>query len=409
MLLCGFLILLAILPYLPLTVQPFISDDYIQLDLGRKYGPMAAWTDLASDALYRCRATSIAITHWTENLFGVHPLPYYLTSIGMHVLNALLVFFAGWKLGLGGVRSYLAAAFFAVQAGHQEAVMWYAALPELLLFFFCGCFLLSWNRYARNGSSLHFALSFLWFTLALLSKEAGVILVPVAAAILFQRQRRLWPVFPLAAAAALYTAAIFAAEAEHLHLNDGTFSLRAPFVQVWALSIWRMFWVWGVLSATALVAWRRPVWRTLLAPAFWIAVAILPFCFLLYMPVVPSRHTYLASAGVGFFVAAGALAARARFRQVPWVLPAILALLVAQNTAYVWTKKRAQFLVRAEATEALLRTARHNGGLIYMTCFPYARDVAEKALEIGLGQSSARLVWNTPPPPGAVSFCAKDP
>ncbi|MBL8236566.1 MAG: hypothetical protein JNM66_04055 [Bryobacterales bacterium] len=408
-LLCAALAILAILPYLPVLVQPFVSDDYIQLDLGRKYGPVDTWADLAADALYRCRATSIVITHWTEHFFGVHPLPYYVTSIAMHVLNSLLLFGAAWKLGLGGVRSYLAAVFFALQAGHQEAVMWYAALPELLLFFFCGCFLLSWNSYARKGSRNQFVLALLWFVLALLSKEAAVILVPVAAAILYQRQRGLWPALPLAILAAIYTAAIFAAKADHLHLNDGTFSLRAPFVQVWALSIWRMFWVWGLLSVAALAAWRRQAWRTLLAPAFWISVAILPFCFLLYMPVVPSRHTYLASAGVGFFVAAGALAARARFRQVRWVLPAILTIFALQNTGYVWTKKRLQFLQRTEATESLLQLARHTDGLIYVTCFPYGHDVAEKALEIGLGQSSARLVWNTPPPPGAVSFCAKDP
>jgi hypothetical protein len=206
--LCGCLILLAILPYLPLYVQPFVSDDYVQLDLGRKYGPVSAWGYLATDALYRCRATSIVMTHWTENLFGTEPLPFYVTSVVMHALNSLLVLAVGWKLGLGGVRSFLAAFFFAIQSGHQEAVMWYAALPELLLFFFCGLFLLSWNVFSRTGSVYQFGFAMAWFFLALLSKEAAVAVVPVAVAMLYQRGRNVWLATPLAIAAAVYAAAI---------------------------------------------------------------------------------------------------------------------------------------------------------------------------------------------------------
>ncbi|MFN0104351.1 MAG: hypothetical protein ACKV2U_19970 [Bryobacteraceae bacterium] len=401
--------LLATIPYLPVFVQPFVSDDYIQIDLGRKYGPIAAWGNLFEDALYRCRATSILMTHWTEQLFGTAPLAFYASSVSLHVVNAWLLLLVGRRLGMGGVRSYLAAAFFAVYRGHQEAVMWYAALPELLLFFFCGCFLLSWDAHVRRGSTVHYGLAMGSFMLALLSKEAAVVLVPIAAAMAYQRGRSVWRVAPMAVTAAIYAATIFAAGSGHLHLNDGTFSLEAPFAMTWARSIGRMFWVWGLLGVAAIALWRGRAWRSLLPAALWITVTILPFSFLMYMPVVPSRHTYLASAGVGFFVAAGLLATRARFRAHRWVLPVLLGALVAHNTGYIWVKKRQQFLERAAATEDLLRLARTTDGPIYITCFPYGPDVAEKAMEITFSQPASRLVWNTPPPPGVVTFCAKDP
>lgn len=403
------LALLAALPYLPVLVQPFLSDDYVQLDLGRHYGPVESWGNLLGDALYRCRATSILLTHWTETLFGTAPLPYYSSAILLHIVNTWLVLLVGRKLGLGGIRSLIAAGFFAVHMGHQEAVMWYAALPELLLFFFCALFLLSWNSFLRRGSEWQYALAALWFVMALLSKEAAVVLVPAAAAMSFHRKSSLWRVVPLAVAGAAYALAIFAAKSDHLHLRDGTFSLHAPFLLTWARSLGRMFWVWSLLGLTAALAWNRNRWRQLIPAAFWAAVALLPFSFLLYMPFVPSRHTYLASAALGFFVAAGLIAVHRRFPAHRWAVPLLMTIVVAQNVEYIWGKKRRQFLERAAATEDLVRLARRTDGLIYITCFPYAREVAELALTIHMPDRISPLVWDKVPPPGATSFCAKDP
>jgi hypothetical protein len=400
---------LAVVPYFPVLSQPFISDDYIQIALGRKYGAMDAWGALLNDALYRCRATSIVMTLWTERLFGTTPLPFYATSMLMHVLNTLLVWVCGWRLGLGLWRSWAAAVFFGIYLGHQEAVMWYAALPELLVFFFSGLFLLSWDAYARRGGTRDYALAALWFVLALGSKESGVVLVPVAALLAWRRGRSMLTAAPLAALSAVYAWGIFAAKEDHLHLNDGTFSLHAPFVATWARSMGRMFWVWALLATLAVAAWRRPLWRGLRIPAVWMSIALLPYSFLLYMPVIPSRHTYLASAGLGFVVAAGFSAMRWRFRTRRWLLAAIALLCVAHHTGYLWTKKRMQFLRRAESTEELVQLARETSGLIYVSCFPYAQEVAEQALIIRLGQSPSRLVFTKTPPPGVVTYCAPDP
>jgi hypothetical protein len=403
------LCLLAALAYWPVFVQPYLSDDYIQIELGRWYGAAENWGKLLADPLYRCRATSIVVTHWTEQLFGIGPRPYYASMVLLHVLNSLLVWMVGWRVGLGGARSYLAAVVFAVYAGHQEAVMWYAALPELLVFLFCGLFLLAWNGYVRNGGWWRYALAAVCFVLALGSKEAGVVVVPVAALMAWRGGRSIWAAAPLALAAAGYAGLIFAAKSDHLHLNDGTFSLRAPFPLIWARSMGRLFWFWGVLAMAAVYFWRRAELRRLAGPAVWASVALLPFSFLLYMPVVPSRHLYLASGALGFFVVAGLMAARKRFRAHRWVLPALLGCLLVYDATYLWTKKRRQFLARTEATEDLLKLVESTSAPIYVTCFPYGPDVARASIEIVLKRPATMLVWNAEPPAGAVTYCAKHP
>ena len=130
-------------------------------------------------SLYRCRATSIVLTYWTERFFGLAPLVYNLSSVLLHIFNTWLVFALGMWRPIGWRVSALAAAFFAVYEGHQEAVIWYAAIPELLVFFFSLVSLLLWMLWIRTGRRLYAAGSFFAFLLALLSKEPGVAVVPL--------------------------------------------------------------------------------------------------------------------------------------------------------------------------------------------------------------------------------------
>ena len=114
-------------------------------------------------------------------------------------------------------------------------------------------------------------------------------------------------VLPFAVLAAIYTLLVFAASSTHIHLNDaGTFSLHAPFWANWARSVLRLLWPWGlaVLLTMAILRGAGQV-RLLTVGAVWIGVGLLPYSFLTYMPRVPSRHTYLASAGLALIAAAG--------------------------------------------------------------------------------------------------------
>ncbi len=400
------LAVLAITPYVRALGLPFISDDYLQIWLGRHYGPVGAWPDLAGDVLYRCRATSIVLTYWTERFFGLAPLAYNLSSVILHILNTWLVFAFGMWRPIGWRVAALGAAFFAIYEGHQEAVIWYAAIPELLVFFFSLASLLLWMLWIRSGRRLYAAGSFFLFLLAMLSKEPGVAVVPLLLLPVWTERvplrRWLAPWLAFAAAAGAYTLMTFAGQASHQHFHDGTFSLSGPVALVMANSMVRMLWFWGLAALVAVAAWRERRWRPLLLLALgWGVITLLPYSFLTYMPRVPSRHTYFASAALGWVVAAGLLTVAARWRRS--AVAALAALLLIHNSAYVWTRKQHQFLERAMPTEKLLSFVRENPGEIYVHCFPYHHSLAVVAAEVAL----KREVHTGSPHPGAAVFCGK--
>ena len=395
------LALLAFLPYLPALKLPFIADDYLQISLARRFVEPSGWAALASDALYRCRATSLLMTWATERLFGLDPFAFNLSSALLHVLNAWLILLLGsWRF-LGWRLSFAAAAFFAVYEGHQEAVIWYSALPELLVFFFVVSALLTWIQWTASDRIGWWAASLGCFVLALLSKESAMVAVPlmlaVAAVERVRWKRIALALAPFALLCGVYAWMIFSARSDHLFFHDGTFDLSAPFVLTLINSTGRLFWFWGALALLALVVWRsREHLRLLGWAGFWILVTFLPYSFLTYMPRVPSRHTYFASLGLAWIVGVAlltVLAARGRF-----AVAVIALVMTAHNCGYVWTRKMRQYEERAAPTEILLRQARKSRGPVRLHCFPYGLEIAELALDV----SGVRQ-------PGALVYSPKDP
>lgn len=384
----------AIIPYLRALGLPLIADDYVQIWLGRRFGPVDGWPALAADALYRCRATSLVLTYWTERIFGLHTGVFNWSSVILHVCNTWLVFALGFWRPVGWRLAALAAAFFAVYEGHQEAVIWYAALPELLVFFFTLAAFVFWTLWVQSDGRRwrYYAAALAAFLLALLSKESSVILAGLALLpvwterIHWRRWLAPWAVF--VGLVGVYTALIFGGRANHLHFHDGTFSLSGPFLLVLANSSARLFWFWGWL-ALLVVLLRAPArWRKLLMLAgAWVAITFLPYSFLTYMPRVPSRHTYFASVGLAWVIGAAAVVIHerwhARHRWAPYVLAAVL---LVQNCVYLWTRKHQQYLVRAAPTEELIKFARKASGPVYLHCFPYDPAVGQWAVEMRLGK-----------------------
>lgn len=373
---------------------PFISDDYLQIALARKWGPVSGWRELAADALYRCRATSLVVTWWTERLFGVNVIAFNWSTVLLHVLNTWLVFALGMWRVIGWRVAAVAAAFFAVYEGHQEAVIWYAALPELLVFFFALLAVLVWISWMQSGCRGIWlpAAAFVLYVLAVFSKEPGVVVVPLLmlVALVEKAPRRAWfCLVPFAAAAVVYYWATAAASATHLHFNDGTFSVKAPFLRTIAISTGRLFWFWGMIAVATLLAWRaRRFWKLGAVAAAWIAITFLPYSFLTYMPRVPSRHTYFASVGLALIVGAWLWTLwERRTDRRGWAVVLLAAIIVAHNCGYIWTRKHRQFADRARPTERLVEYGRGVAGPVPVRCFPYPMVIAQLAVEIELGKS----------------------
>lgn len=396
----------AALAYFPAQFLPFISDDYVHIRLARNWGGPEGWADLLRDPLYRCRAVSNVISYYVDRWFGVAPLAFNLTSLVLHILNTLLVAALGLWRPIGWRISVPAAAFFAVAEGHQEAVIWFAASPELNVFTFVVIAFLCWvvwlqSERRRAGLYLACVAAFL---AALLSKESAVAFVGLQAlGILFtdRARRRDWlAIAPFAAISAGYFLLAWSARSSHLHFNDGTFSLSAPFWITLPNSLARMLWIWGIV-ALGVLWWRRrsaAVLPVIGIALLWAVITLGPYSFLTYMTRVPSRHTYLASAGLALLVGAAASVLAAEFwprRRL--ILTLAAAAVVVHNAGYIWTRKQQQFKERARVTTELVDLVRKTRGPILVDCFPYALDIAEYAVELEAGQPRDRLIFQKSP------------
>ena len=156
------------------------------------------------------------LTWLTEQWAGLKPFWYNLTSLLLHVLNAWMVFFLGAWRRIGWKVSSAAACFFAIHEGQQEAVVWYSALPELLVVFFVLACVLFWIlRYEfPDRARLWYAASLVAFVLALASKESGVAAVGLLALVGLREnegwRRGLKLLAPFASLALLYFVADYA-------------------------------------------------------------------------------------------------------------------------------------------------------------------------------------------------------
>jgi hypothetical protein len=116
--------------------------------------------------------------HWIEyRLWGANASGYHLASIGLHAVNAVLV----WLLlrGLGVPGALLGALLFAVHPVQVQSVAWLAERKNVLAALFYLLAALAWLRFARTGSWPLYAVALATFSLGLLSKTV-VCTLPVA-------------------------------------------------------------------------------------------------------------------------------------------------------------------------------------------------------------------------------------
>jgi hypothetical protein len=367
---------LCILAYAPALNLPLIEDDYPNIAQAQVFGGYVA---PLANPIFRLRTTSYWAMLWLWRTFHLTPLPYHLVSLILHIANTWLIYFACLAWPRTRNAALWAAGFFAVHEGHQEAVMWFSGIAELLQFLFGGLALLCWMR-GRWWNVAGFAC----FALALISKESAVVFLALFLLVAPDKWR--W-IPPYAAVAALTLASIAATSAYSFRFSDGSFSLHAPFWITWPRGFARVLWIWGFVAAAVIaLGWhdRKLRMAALLALA-WMGIALAPYSFLTYSTQIPSRQTYLASAGLAvlFGIALARLYGEEGTPRKLAVALAVIALI--HNVGYLWTKKRTQFLERAQPTEQLIRLAREKGGPIWVQCFPRPLLIAQEALHLGAG------------------------
>jgi hypothetical protein len=387
------LTLFAALPFLPFLGMPLISDDYSQIYFARLYISPDGLDGLVSDILYRSRSTSLVATRIVDALASIAQPAHLAAGLLLHALNAWLLFRLAEALGLDRAAALLAGLCFAFHSGHQEAVVWIASHHELFVFAFTALAAILWLRRLAGGGPGSALAAVGACVAALYSKESAVVVLPLLAALWWagpdRRNRRelLW-LLPVLALTLVYAYSIFQASSTHLHLNDGTFSFGAPFWRTLPLSLFRLFWPAGLIALLILIRWGGPGrWRIAAGSLLWMSLALLPYSFLTYQARVPSRHTYLAAAGLAILLAAAihSLALRAP-RRAARLAPALLTLLLIANLANLWLRKLPQFERRAEATERFIRFAAANPGPVAIGNVPFPLSAYQHAVAVRFGR-----------------------
>lgn len=368
------LALAATLTYLPFAALPPLQDDYGHVWLAEKYGGPSGWWALLQDPLYRCRATSLLLTAATMQIAGYSNLTFHLSAILLHALNAWLLYALGACRWVGWRISAAAALVFAARERHHEAVIWYASIHELLVFAFVLLAVLAWVRWLEGGSRWWWVAVGAAWLLALFSKESGILLgwlLPVFALLYPGRRKAAAVVLGVGVmSAAAYFLWALGQQEQHQHFHDGTFALGTQFLRTGLNSTVRGLWIWGGLSLAAIWVFRAKVaWRVVLLAAAWAPAAMLPYLFLTYMPRIPSRHHYLASAGFALLEGTALWLVLDQVRRPRLVGALIVCAFLIHNWAYLWTYKHAQFEQRAELLEGLLREVRrHPGEPVLVEC-----------------------------------------
>jgi len=388
---------LAAVAYAPLFPIPLLEDDYPNLWQALQWGSPADAVALLHNPVFRLRATSFWIMFLLWHAARLAPWVYHLASLLLHIANTWLLYAIcrAWPRMRGA--AFWTAAFFAIQEGHQEAVMWFSAVNELLQFLFGMGALWCWIKLAGRGRVWGLQLAGIaLFTLALLSKESAVVMLPL---FLLAGDRTEWRrtavrLLPYIALAAIAAATLVATRGYSFRFSDGSFDLHAPFWITWPRNYFRVLWVWGLVAAAAILATRD---RTLRASAFvalaWIGLGLAPYSFLTYSTQIPSRQTYLASAGLALLVGL-AMAHWAQRPERRRLVVALAAVVLLHNIGYLWIRKRSQFLERAAPTEQLIAVARQAKGPIWVRCFPRNHYIAEEAVHMAAGYAPSDLLWN---------------
>ncbi len=115
---------------------------------------------------------------WDYHFWGLNPFGYHLTSILLHFVCAMMIFFLALFLSRDAFVSFFSALIFMVNPVQTEAVTYISGRADILVtFFMVGSILAAFLSVERaRFSSQWFGLSIVCFIGALLSKEVAIIL-----------------------------------------------------------------------------------------------------------------------------------------------------------------------------------------------------------------------------------------
>lgn len=103
-------------------------------------------------------------------LYGLNPLGHHWTSLLLHIVNTLLLFFILQQMTGALWQSAFVAALFALHPLHVESVAWVAERKDVLSTFFGFLAIIAYYRYVKQKSVVNYLLIFFFLCLGLMAK-----------------------------------------------------------------------------------------------------------------------------------------------------------------------------------------------------------------------------------------------
>jgi hypothetical protein len=190
---------LSLVVFSPSLSNFFVSDDFTLMEMSRFHAldQLTSFFTTAGFGHYY-RPMVRLLFSLNSVLFGLRPAGYHLVNIGLHGLNAILVYYLAKRLAADSVSALLAALFFSLHFIHAEAVLWISGVTGLLATLFYLLSVLLFMEHLRRWPAgwLSLMLSCLCFLLALLSKEMTVslplLIFVLALGLGFRQSGRSW-------------------------------------------------------------------------------------------------------------------------------------------------------------------------------------------------------------------------
>ncbi|MGI8551740.1 MAG: hypothetical protein ACR2PL_13280 [Dehalococcoidia bacterium] len=316
--------------YLPNLGDFFSTDDFLILAPARRLpagsfiwntlllrGPVPFWRPLL--------APVYVFETW---LFGLHPLPYHLVNLGLHLLITLFLCQLARMLTQSNLIGLVAALLFGVSPTYAGSVAWMATLNELtaVTLYLLTLVLAVHAVQHRENSGFSWLGSFLCYLLALLAWEAAITVVPVVVLCYFgvrgiqhQRWRRFAAeVAPFVGVAAAYCAFNWVAQVREANNRLLVYGVGPHILQHYWWYLGRLAlpvpdnagaWVdpmRTIAASTLLCGCALAIWRGSMATRLmvaWLLVTIVPFT--LWIIWTGGRWTYTPSLPLAILLATG--------------------------------------------------------------------------------------------------------
>jgi tetratricopeptide (TPR) repeat protein len=175
------LILLALFAYWQVRHNSFISlDDNLYVTDNVHVQRGLAWENVGWSFTTTHAGNWHPLT-WLSHMLdfelcGLNPAGHHMTNLLLHMVNALILFWALQRMTGSLWKSFFVAALFALHPLHVESVAWVAERKDVLCTFFWMLTILAYARYVERPGTRRYAGVLACFVLGLLSKPMVVTL-----------------------------------------------------------------------------------------------------------------------------------------------------------------------------------------------------------------------------------------